>query len=88
MNRHARRNAIVLAYAVALGPSALKSVGVGDALAAIREKVSADVTEGELRSAIEWAIRKSKRDAARFERTILRPASRPRRRAVRLRIVR
>ena len=66
--RFERRNSIICAYAIALGadliplPPAMAARAVCAALP--------DVTESEVFAAARWAIRKSKRSGARFERAL------------------
>lgn len=79
-----RRNAIVLALVRALGPR--WSIGIDDALTKIREQVSADVSERELRDVVRWALARSQSSGRRFERRML-GHPRPRRRRPRLRLV-
>jgi hypothetical protein len=64
-----RRNRIVLAFAIALGADFANPAPPAVAARAVRAAMP-DVTESEVFAAVRWAIRKSKRSGARFERAL------------------
>jgi hypothetical protein len=71
-----RRNSVVCAYAIALGADFANPAPPAMAARAVRAALP-DVTESEILTAVRWAIRKSKRDGARFERALRGSRGRP-----------
>jgi len=62
-----RREAIILAYALVTGGRL--PTDLGELLRAMRERMG-EVSEEEVRKAIAWSLRRSKRSAALFERRL------------------
>jgi len=76
-----RRNRIALAYVVALGDDLIPLPPIWAARAVCA--VMPDVSTQEIADAIRWAIARSKRSGAKFERALRGSRGRPRLRVVR-----